>query len=199
MQASAPSATAFTMSLPRRTPPSQMISIASPTASATGATSRSARARRRAGGRRGSTARSPSTPASTASTASSTVWMPLSTIGPSQIGAEPLDVGPRQRRVELRVDVARTATPRLPSPTSRPTTLANVIGSERANAHVHPGCNAPSTNVPGPSCGGIVNPRRTSRSRRPSTAVSTVMMIASYPHAAARSSMSFTRPRSRHT
>jgi hypothetical protein len=60
-----------------------------------------------------------------------------------------------------------------------PLTFEKVIGSARAKAHVQPGCSSPSIRVPGPSCGGMVKPRRTSRSRRPSTAVSTVMAMAS--------------------
>ena len=50
-----------------------------------------------------------------------------------------------------------------------------------------------------PIFGGKENPRRTSRSRRPNTAVSTVMAMVEYPAAAARASMSRTSPRSRHT
>ena len=60
-----------------------------------------------------------------------------------------------------------------------PVTFAKVIGSARAKAQVQPGCSSPSIRVPGPSWGGMVKPRRTSRSRRPSTAVSTVMTMAS--------------------
>ncbi len=83
MHAVAPAATAFTMSLPRRTPPSQMISVRPPTASATGAT------RENVAGEPSSW-RPPwfdramaSTPLSAASTASATHWMPLTTIVPS--------------------------------------------------------------------------------------------------------------------
>ena len=50
-----------------------------------------------------------------------------------------------------------------------------------------------------PSFGGSENPRRTSRSRRPSTAVSTVSTSASYPASRQRSIISLTSPRSRHT
>ena len=60
-----------------------------------------------------------------------------------------------------------------------PVTLAKVIGPPRTNAHVHAGWRMPSTMVPSPMVGGRVKPRRTSRSRRPNTAVSTVTMSAS--------------------
>ena len=83
MAAVAPAATALTMSLPRRTPPSQMISVRPPTASATGATSEQRGGRpvelAAAVVRQGDGVDA----ASAARTASSTVWMPLTTIGPS--------------------------------------------------------------------------------------------------------------------
>ena len=80
-----------------------------------------------------------------------------------------------------------------------PATFANVMGSWRTKSHVQDGCRRPSTSVPGPSFGGSVKPRRTSLSRRPSTAVSTVIMMVPYPAALARRSMSRTIARSRHT
>ena len=117
------------------------------------------RARRRAGGRRGWTGRSPRRRASAASTASSTVWMPLSTIGPSQHRAQPVDVVPRRARVELGVDVVRQRHRRgAVADVARPTTLAKRIGSLRTNAHVHAGCRAPSRSVPGPILGGSEKP-----------------------------------------
>ena len=80
-----------------------------------------------------------------------------------------------------------------------PLMLANVMGSWRTKSHVHDGCVIPSMRVPSPNVGGKVNPRRTSRSRRPKTAVSTVSMMESYPLLAARDSMSLTSSRSFHT
>ena len=68
------------------------------------------------------------------------------------------------------------------------------MGSLRTNAHVHPGWSIPSRIVPGPIVGGSEKPRRTSRSRRPNTAVSTVRTSASYPAAAARSTISRDQP-----
>ncbi len=199
MHAVAPSASALTMSPPRRTPPSQMIWVRSPTACATGATSS-------IGAGAPSSWRPPwfdraiaSTPWSAASTASATVWMPFTTIGPFQ--TERIHSRSSQASAgsnwELTYSASDTAVE--PSPTSRPTTLANRIGSARTNRHVQPGCRAPSTNVPSPILGGSENPRRTSRSRRPSTAVSTVTTSASNPAAAARAIISATSPRSRHT
>ena len=61
--------------------------------------------RRRAGGRRGSTARSPRRRRRRRCSASATVWMPLTTIGPSHIERSQSMSRPRERRVELRVDV----------------------------------------------------------------------------------------------
>ena len=72
-----------------------------------------------------------------------------------------------------------------------------MIGSLRRKSQVHAGWIAPSISVPSPIFGGSENPRRTSRSRRPSTAVSTVSHSVVYPASAARSTSSFTRPRSR--
>ncbi len=105
MPAVAPAATALTMSLPRRTPPSQMISVRPPTASATGATSVNV-----AGAP--SSWRPPwfdsamaSTPASAASTASSTVCMPFSTIGPSHTERSQSTSSHDSDGIELGVDV----------------------------------------------------------------------------------------------
>ena len=107
MQPSAPSATAFTMSLPRRTPPSQMTAMESPTASFTGATSSM-------GGGAPSSWRPPwfdrampSTPASTAEPGVVDGLDALDHDGTVPVGPEPLDVRPRQRRIELLADVAR--------------------------------------------------------------------------------------------
>src|SRR5208282_3127331 len=82
MHATAPAATALTMSLPRRTPPSQMIAVRPSVASTTGAT-------RENGAGDPSTWRPPwldnataLTPRSAAITASAVVWIPLITIGP---------------------------------------------------------------------------------------------------------------------
>ena len=83
MQQVAPRATALTMSLPRRTPPSQMISMRPPTASATGATRSTVAGAESSWRPPWLDSAMPSTPASTASTASSTVWMPLMMMGPS--------------------------------------------------------------------------------------------------------------------
>ena len=67
----------------------------------------------------------------------------------------------------------------LPSAIPLPVTLAKRTGSLRTNDHVQPGWMIPSRIVPRPSWGGMEKPRRTSRSRRPSTAVSTVSTRAS--------------------
>ena len=119
----APRATALTMSLPRRTPPSQMISVRSPTASTTGAT-------RSIGAGAESSWRPP--------------WLDRAIGVDAVLGgehgvgdgldaldddravphrAEPLDVVPRQVGVELRVDVVgqrtRRRCRRRPSPRRR--------------------------------------------------------------------------------
>ena len=65
------------------------------------AASRSTTARRRAGGRRGWRRRSPSAPVLAAILASSTSRMPLMISLPGQMLADPFDVLPVQRRVEL--------------------------------------------------------------------------------------------------
>ena len=80
-----------------------------------------------------------------------------------------------------------------------PATLANEIGSENANLRLQLGRIIPSTRMSSPIFGGNVNPRRTSRSRRPSMAASTVMHSTSKPASAARRIMSLSRPLSRHT
>ena len=109
MHAVAPAATALTMSLPRRTPPSQMISMRPPTASATGATRSNGGGRAvelaaavvrqrdgvdaRVGGEHG-------------------VVDGLDALDDDRAvphRAQPVDVVPRQRRVELGVDVVGRA------------------------------------------------------------------------------------------
>ena len=198
MTASAPTASALTMSEPRRTPPSQITSTRSPTASTIS-------------GRRSNDAGAPSswrppwletamavTPASAASRASATDWIPLRTSGPSQI--ERNHSRSRHERPGSNWDAMYSArsTAVDPSPPAAPWALANRIGSERRKRQVQPGWRKPSSNVPGPISGGRVNPRRTSRSRRPSTGASTVTQSASNPAAAARSTSPWTSDRSRH-
>ena len=116
-----------------------------------------------------------STPASAASRASSTVWMPLMTSGPCQ--TERIHSTSRHDRAGsncvLTYSDSVTAVLPSPIPTDSPT-LAKRIGSDRRNRQVQPGWTAPSTSVRNPTLGGSEKPRRTSRSRRPSTAVSTV-------------------------
>jgi hypothetical protein len=187
------------MSLPRRMPPSQTISVRSPTAWATGATrSNTAGA--------DSSWRPPwldrtmaSMPMSAASSASATVWMPFSRIGPSQTDRSQSTSFHERLGSNWALMYSESVTADVPSPTALPTTLANRIGSLRTKLHVHPGCTAPSTSVPSPIFGGSEKPRRRSRSRRPNTGLSTVRTSASYPAAAARPIMSFTSPRSRQT
>ena len=183
MHAVAPRATALTMSLPRRTPPSQMISTRPPTASATGAT------RSRAAGA-SSSCRPPwfdrataSTPTSAAILASSTVWIPLITIGPFQTERNQSTSSHDSRASNCVAKVSARLTADDPSGWSvaadEEAMLAKRIGSARTNRQVHDGCTAPSRIVPRPSFGGSSNPRLTSRSRRPRLAVSTVITSAS--------------------
>ena len=68
----------------------------------------------------------------------------------------------------------------------------------RRERDVRRGCSIPSIIVLGPIFGGRVNPRRTSRSRRPNTGVSTVSCSPTYPASCARRTISLTISRSRH-
>ncbi len=108
--------------------------------------------------------------------------MPLSTIGPSHTERSQPTSSHDSAGSNWLLMYSASDTASDPSPGPRPpgsATLAKRIGSARTNAQVQLGCRAPSTRVPGPIWGGSVNPRRTSRSRRPSTAVSTVSTSAS--------------------
>ncbi len=129
-----------------------------------------------------------STPASAAIIASATVWMPLTTIGPSQTERSHSTSRPREAGVELRVRCTRPATTAVDAVAHRARRRRWRSGSARCarTAHVQPGWMAPSSSVSSPIFGGSSKPRRTSRSRRPSTAVSTVSTSASNPAAAAR-------------
>ena len=185
------------MSLPRRIPPSQMIAICPPTSWATGSTSS-------IGVGASSSWRPPwfdnaipATPEATACLASATVWIPFSTMGPSQIERSHSTSSHDSDGSNWDCTWPASETAVLPSSTPLSTTFENVIGSARRKSSVQPGWNAPSNIVSRPILGGSVKPRRTSRSRRPSTAVSTVSHSASYPAAAERSTSSRTRPRSR--
>jgi hypothetical protein len=120
-----------------------------------------------------------SIPVSAARRASSTVWIPLITIGPGHTVRIHSTSAHDSDGSNWLLMYSASETASLPSPGSPPTTLAKRIGSDRTNAHVQAGWSAPSTSVLGPILGGRVKPRRTSRSRRPSTAVSTVRTSAS--------------------
>ncbi len=111
---------------------------------------------------------------------------------------EPVDVVPRERLVEMPRPCAGEITAELPSSSLRPTTLANLIGSLRRKSSVHPGWIAPSTGCPARSSAAassldahLVLAARARPCRRSAT------RPCNRP-AFARSTSSFTSPRSRH-
>ena len=132
-----------------------------------------------------------STPTSEARTASSSRPTPLSMIGPSQMERSQSTSSQDRAGSNCSWMNSEMTTGVLPSATPLPVTLAKRTGSLRTKDQVQPGCNAPSTIVPSPMEGGMEKPRRTSRSRRPRTAVSTVSTRASKSASRARSTISF--------
>ncbi len=123
-----------------------------------------------------------STPACAASFASATVWIPLQTSGPSQIERNHSTSRHERPGIHLHVDVVGKRHGVEPSPTARPTTLANRIGSaadeipgpSRVEGAVEDGAEPELRRQRRSRCG-------TSRSPAPSTGESTVSTSASYP------------------
>ena len=195
----APSASALTMSPPRRTPPSQTMSRSPPTASATGATRSTIPGAESSWRPPWLDSTMPSSPPSRAITASATLWTPLTSTGPSH--SDRIHSTSSHDSVGSNCSFMKAArsTAVDPSMSLLPATFAKEIGSEKAKRRLQLGRNMPSNRMPMPILGGSVKPRRTSRSRRPSMAASTVMHSTSKPAAFARRIISSSRPLSRHT
>ncbi len=198
MHARAPSATAFTTSEPRRTPPSRITSARPATASTiSGRTS--------IGDGAWSSWRPPwfdtmiaSMPRSTARRASAADMMPLSAIGPGQseryqsMSAQPM-AALNCFVVKAASEMASCSTPGIP--TKLPKVGRGWVRKPRSQE----GRRSVSRTFRAVIRGGRTSPLRTSRSRWPRTGVSTVTTRARYPAAFARSISIRTISRSRHT